>query len=147
VVKGDSLYKIASDHGISLDALRKANPNVEPRKMKVGQVLQIPAAPPATATAPANAERPIEGAEQTYTVKAGDTLTKIAKIHKTTIEALKEANNLKTDRLKVGQKLKIPPPKTTNAPANPASGPTSGAPRGAQLADTNPVWTAVIGRC
>jgi 5'-nucleotidase/UDP-sugar diphosphatase len=43
-----------------------------------------------------------------YLVKSGDSLTRIAKTHGTTIKALKSANNLESDRIVVGEKLKIP---------------------------------------
>jgi len=43
-----------------------------------------------------------------YVVKSGDTLTRIAKVHGTTVKALKAANNLNNDRIVVGSKLKIP---------------------------------------
>lgn len=45
-----------------------------------------------------------------YTVKAGDTLGKIAKAHHTTVASLKAANGLKTDIIAVGKKLRIPSP-------------------------------------
>jgi LysM repeat protein len=47
-------------------------------------------------------------AKTVYVVKSGDTLTRIAKVHGTTIKALKSANNLNNDRIVVGSKLKIP---------------------------------------
>jgi LysM repeat protein len=43
-----------------------------------------------------------------YSVKQGDTLTKIALAHGTTVRALRAVNALKTDRIVVGQKLKVP---------------------------------------
>jgi LysM repeat protein len=43
-----------------------------------------------------------------YVIKSGDTLTRIAKAHGTTVKALKTANNLSNDRIVVGSKLKIP---------------------------------------
>jgi|SRR5580658_9939854 5'-nucleotidase/UDP-sugar diphosphatase len=43
-----------------------------------------------------------------YLVKSGDTLTRIAKVHGTTIAALKSANQLTSDRINVGEKLTIP---------------------------------------
>ena len=43
-----------------------------------------------------------------YVVKEGDTLGLIARKHGITIAALKKANNLKADRIYVGQKLRIP---------------------------------------
>ncbi len=46
--------------------------------------------------------------EKVYTVKSGDSLGKIAVEQKTTIKALKAANNLKSDTIVVGQKLKLP---------------------------------------
>lgn len=43
-----------------------------------------------------------------YLVKSGDTLSRIAKIHGTTVKAIRQANNLTSDRLSIGQKLLIP---------------------------------------
>lgn len=43
----------------------------------------------------------------TYTVKSGDTLSKIAKKHNVSVADLKKWNNLKSDVIKVNQKLKI----------------------------------------
>lgn len=49
--------------------------------------------------------------EQQYvevTVKRGDALEKIAKANGTTVAAIKKASNLKTERLNIGQVLKVP---------------------------------------
>ena len=46
--------------------------------------------------------------ETLYVVKSGDSLTRIAKVHGTTVKALKAANGLENDRIVVGAKLKIP---------------------------------------
>ena len=46
---------------------------------------------------------------QTYTVKAGDNLTKIAKKYGTTVQVLVDLNNIKNkDLINVGQVLKLP---------------------------------------
>lgn len=42
------------------------------------------------------------------TVQSGDNLTKIARRNNTTISALKSANGLTSDMIRVGQKLRIP---------------------------------------
>lgn len=42
------------------------------------------------------------------TVKRGDALEKIARANGTTVEAIKKANHLSTDRLKIGQVLQVP---------------------------------------
>lgn len=44
----------------------------------------------------------------TYTVQAGDTLSLIAQAFGTTVSRLKEMNHLKSDMLKIGQKLSVP---------------------------------------
>ena len=43
-----------------------------------------------------------------YTVKSGDTLSKLAVDYNTTISAIKKANSLTSDNLRIGQKLQIP---------------------------------------
>ncbi len=45
---------------------------------------------------------------KTYKVKAGDSLERIARNHKTSIASLKNLNNLKNDKIVVGQELRIP---------------------------------------
>lgn len=111
VQKGDSFYTIGKKHGVSVKAMTAANPGVDSTKLKIGQKLVLPAPAPAaatpTATAPGTAVADV-GGEKTYTVKSGDTLTRIAKSQGASVKAIKSANNLTTDRIKVGQKLKIP---------------------------------------
>ena len=113
VVKGDTLGKIAKKNGVTLKALEAANPGVVPTKLKVGQKLTLPAggaAAPAATGASAGTDLTAGSTEggETYAVKSGDTLTKIAKSHGTTVKAIEAENNLSTTKIKVGQKLKIP---------------------------------------
>ncbi len=108
VVKGDTLGKIAKAHGVSLKALEDANPNVTPTKLKVGQKLQIPAGG-STSAAPTTSVSADTGSGETYTVKSGDSLSKIAKANGVTLKALEAANsNVDPNHIKVGQKLNIP---------------------------------------
>ncbi|WP_100332396.1 3D domain-containing protein [Bacillus xiapuensis] len=46
-----------------------------------------------------------EAASSTYTVKRGDTLWSIARAHKTTVNQLKQWNNLKSNNIAIGKKL------------------------------------------
>lgn len=50
----------------------------------------------------------LSGDDRSYTVKPGDSLEKIARAHQTTIQGIKTANGLKTDRIIVGKTLVIP---------------------------------------
>ena len=61
-----------------------------------------------TQKAKAKAAKKTKSKTSTYTVKKGDTLAKIAKKYKTTTANLKKLNNLKTTKIKTGQKLKVP---------------------------------------
>lgn len=49
-----------------------------------------------------------QGTFKVYRVKAGDSLEKIARSHKTTVEKIKQYNGLDQDLIVVGQELKIP---------------------------------------
>ena len=51
-----------------------------------------------------------------YVVKAGDTLEKIAKLHGTTIQAVRTANRIKSDLIHPGQKLQLTPGGSGAAP-------------------------------
>jgi LysM repeat protein len=119
VVSGDSLAKIAKNHGVTLKELQAANPSVIPTKLKIGQKLTIPAGGSAAASSVAPAFAVGETSAASYTVISGDSLTKIAKAHGTTVKAIEAANGLTTTKIKVGQKLKIPS-KVAVAPVAPA---------------------------
>jgi LysM repeat protein len=54
------------------------------------------------------APAPSRGAGHEHVVEAGHTLSAIAQAYGTTIQAIKDANNLKSDNIYVGQKLFIP---------------------------------------
>ena len=103
---------------MTLKALEAANPGVVPKKLKVKQKLQIPAAASETAAAVTpDATAPTASGEEIYKVKSGDTLTKIAKQYGLSVKAIESENNLSTTKIKVGNKLKIPVKAEAAAPA------------------------------
>jgi LysM repeat protein len=129
IAKGDTMAAIAHKNGLSLKALAEANPSVNPKKLQIGQKVQIPAGTAAVAaTSPTGATpaaagdaAPSEGS--LYVVKSGDTLMKIAKTHGTSFKRIMAMNELKTTSIRAGQKLKMPAAKA--ASAEPASAPAS----------------------
>jgi LysM repeat protein len=139
IVKGDTLKKIATAHGVSLKALTKANPNVDPSKLKVGQTIQVPASSGAAASLgfaePGKGDAGAGAGGVVHTVRPGETLTRIAKQYGTSVKAIRAANNLKTDRLLVGQKLKLPTTHASTASADATSTSTSST---SKLTATNP---------
>ncbi|MBY0529273.1 MAG: LysM peptidoglycan-binding domain-containing protein [Rhabdochlamydiaceae bacterium] len=50
---------------------------------------------------------PAQSAESSYRVKAGDSLEKIARAHKISVESLKKLNQLQSDKIIIGQELKV----------------------------------------
>ncbi len=128
IKSGDIAYNIAKTHGVSLKSLKDANPSVDLGKLKVGQTIQIPAAGaanPKTAATTLKSDSVNEpaatGTTTAYTVKGGDTLSKIAKKHGTTAKAIRAANGLTSDKINVGQKLKIPGKTATAETVEPAT--------------------------
>ncbi len=127
VAKGDSFYSIGRKYGVGMNAVAKANPNIIPTRLRIGQKVIIPAAAPKPVVA-----LPTLDAPNTYTVKRGDTLGHIALKYRTKIANLKSVNGLTSDFLKIGQKLTVPARATVPlAPvptAAPALSPTTGLP-------------------
>jgi LysM repeat protein len=102
VEKGDSLSKIAKRYGTTVDALVRINELCDANQIFVGQVILLE---------DLNVD---EDAEQTatstviVTVEVGDSLTKIAKRHDTTVETIMELNDIDDPNLLfVGQELVI----------------------------------------
>jgi len=90
VVKGETLYAIATKYGLTVDKLKQIN-GLKSNIINVGDVLKLK-----------------EGSkETTYKVVKGDTLWGIAQKYKTTVDKIKKDNGLKTDALEIGQKLVI----------------------------------------
>ena len=92
VKKGDSLYSIASKYNTSVSEIVRLN-NLVNNNLQIGQVLKIPQVG--------------SNNNQTYIVKSGDNLYGIAKKFNTTVDSIKEKNNLVSNNLQIGQKLII----------------------------------------
>jgi LysM repeat protein len=121
----DSFYTIAKQFHVTVKAIQEANPGLDPKKLKVGKDINIPA-PTATQTA-VNSDPTAPKATATadsadmYTVKPRENLTVIAKAHGTTPKAIIALNSLKSDRIKAGDKLKMPAAKTATSTTPPAA--------------------------
>lgn len=96
VKKGDSLYAIANQYGITVNELKNAN-NLTSNNLNIGQTLKIPT----------TQKQPPTNDEEIYIVKAGDSLYKIANMYGMSVNELKNLNNLTSNTLMIGQKLKV----------------------------------------
>ena len=99
VKKGESLYSIAKEYGVTVAALKEAN-NLTSDTLQIGEILKIPEETmiPETPSKPSNL----------YTAVKGDSLYSIAQKFNTTVDAIKNANNLTSNVLQIGQTLIIP---------------------------------------
>lgn len=99
VKKGDSLYSIANKYNTTVDELKRIN-NLTSNILSIGQVLKLPS----------DKASNVEKEENTisYTVQKGDSLYSIARKYDTTIDRIKDLNNLTTNLLSIGQVLLIP---------------------------------------
>ncbi len=116
VGKGDTLYSISRKYQITVAELRAANNLSESDVLKAGQKLIIPDADIGNAVALSSSTKndstnttTAEVKTQSYIVKKGDTLYRIAKDNNLTVAKLLAINNLDNNEvIKVGQKLKVP---------------------------------------
>lgn len=116
VKSGDYLGKIADKNHVTVKNIMKWN-RLKSTKVHVGQKLKIykngsePTAEKSTAansSTKSSSESSSKKTTLTYTVKSGDNLLKIAKKYpNVTVEDIKKWNNLKSDKINVGAKLKI----------------------------------------
>ncbi len=135
---GDTFAKVAKNHGVGVKAILAANSGVDAARLKIGQKIQIPATQPASSDQATHKDgtpkgtamkldKPSPGSSGDYSVKPGDSLIKIAKSHGISVKTLKSVNGLKTDRIHVGQTLKMPAAaaavskETASAPGTPAT--------------------------
>ena len=119
VQRGDSLSRIAKKHGVTVAALAAANNLDTKALLRLGQSLVVPAPSKRAAAAPAPAaalDIPA-GESATYVVAKGDSLSKIAAKHGTSVRALQSANKLSSTTIRVGQKLRVPKAGAVAAPA------------------------------
>ena len=110
VKAGDTLYRIAYNHGISLTTLLSINGLSETSTILPGQQLVVSGSAKTTATTTTTTSAKTVSystGASTHTVKAGDTLFRIAKNNGLTLSELKALNGLTSNYIRVGQVLKV----------------------------------------
>ena len=125
---GDSLSRIAQRHGVSLTRLARMNDLPPTGWLYSGQILQMPGSASPAQAAPnpvsqAGVTNQNVGAAQSYTVRPGDSLTRLAERYGVSLTRLMSMNGLTSARwLYVGQVLRVPgAPRPVVQPAPPVS--------------------------
>ena len=94
VKSGDSLSEIAQKYSLKLSTLKSIN-NLTKNTVYIGQKLKL--SPSSNAST-----KP-----QYHKVKNGDTLSEIAEKYQLSIKRLKSLNNLRSESIRIGQRLKV----------------------------------------
>lgn len=98
VKSGDSLYKIASQHNVTVDQLKKEN-NLSGDMIYVGQTLRIPGK---SVQAPVQTNK-----NKRHKVVSGDSLWSLSNKYGTSVKQIKAWNNLTSDVIYTGQNLRV----------------------------------------
>lgn len=125
VEQGETLFGISRQYGVTTAEIQSWN-NLDGSQLSTGQELTIFRPDESTAeTEPIPDEIPEDVAEDTtpreslvrdrdgergttyYTVRSGDTLTRIANEHNMTLSELRRLNDLQTDLLSIGQRITV----------------------------------------
>jgi LysM repeat protein len=122
VQPGDTLFRIATRFGVSMDAIRAAN-GIYGDRIYAGQTLIIPDPNAPASPPPANSGDPSGGV--THVVQPGETLFTIGLRYNLVWTRIQAANGLAGTTVYTGQRLIIP---TNAAPANPPPDPGTSAP-------------------
>jgi len=111
VKRGDTLYSIAKNFGVSVDDLMAVN-GLTDTKLSVGQTLLIPSTKERAEVTVSEkgtvAPPPSPESYLIHEVKEGETLYRISLMYGVSIEQIKLLNHIKEDVIVVGEKLRIP---------------------------------------
>ncbi|MGG0586943.1 MULTISPECIES: LysM peptidoglycan-binding and 3D domain-containing protein [Priestia] len=103
VKAGETLFSISQQHNVTVEDLKKWN-GLSSTLIYANQTLQIGST---STDSPSSSTPTTTSSNHTYTVKSGDTLYRIAKNNGTSVQQLKEWNNLSSHLIYVNQVLKI----------------------------------------
>ena len=111
VKSGDTLGKIASKYGTTVNQIKTWN-GLRSYTIVIGQNLKVgrtkTGGSSGTVRSGGGSSSGSSSIKATHTVKAGETLSSIARKYGTTPDKIKKANGLRSDMIKIDQKLKIP---------------------------------------
>lgn len=113
IQSGDTLWDLAKRFDTTVAELCELNGLNKDSVLQIGRVIDVPTGDSkemeiTKETATQYQPSTYEGVGQSYLIASGDSLSRIAKKFGTTVDALKAANSLTSDRIYSGQKLLIP---------------------------------------
>ncbi len=113
VEKDDTLYKIANKFGTTVDKIIKDN-DLKSNTLTIGTVLIIDDVKGVSSVLECYGNDEVSFNQDKYIVQKNDSLYSIAKKFNTTVDNLKQINNLQSDILTIGEELIIPKNSSNN---------------------------------
>ncbi len=110
VRRGDSLARIAKRHHTTVARLKRLN-GLKSSRIRAGSRLKLPGYTRSHKSHYAKSRK--RSRSTRYIVRKGDSLGRIAKRHHTTVSRIKRASGLRSNKLRIGQRLTIPGGKRT----------------------------------
>lgn len=129
VQKGDSLWSIAQKHNLTVARLLSANDVAKDAALQIGQEIFLPVSgESAPALITPEEPEPVSTGAEVHVVRGGDTLSGIAGNYGVSVNAIKDANNLRNDLIQIGQRLLVPGGVSPSASPPAETAPTPAAP-------------------
>ena len=114
IVEGESFASLAKQYGTTTDRIQKLNPDVDPRRIQIGQKIRVKGGEPlskvtATTTTTTTTTTTVAAGEEVYhTIESGDTFGHLAVKYETTSKRIQELNpDLDPTKLQLGQKVRV----------------------------------------
>lgn len=105
---GETIQGIASAYGVDPGELMRVNGLRGARDLQAGAVLTVPGNGASGGVGDDGAGSAIESVSRVHVVRRGDTLAGIARRYGVGVAEIKELNGLRSDLIRVGQRLRIP---------------------------------------
>ncbi|MCD4748378.1 MAG: LysM peptidoglycan-binding domain-containing protein [Thermoanaerobaculales bacterium] len=102
VRRGETLSRIAQRYGTSINAIMRSNNLRSAHRIYPGQRLKVPVRGSSVPSGPS-----FNPAEGTHTVRRGESLYSIARCYSTTVDRIRRDNNLSSNTIHPGKKLKV----------------------------------------
>ena len=99
VRRGESLWYLAKKNKTTITAICELNNIDRDKPLKLGKTIKIPIG--------GDAKDFNKPKKKYYKVRRGDTLSEIAEKHRISVKKLKRLNNIKSDMIRIGQKLRV----------------------------------------
>jgi membrane-bound lytic murein transglycosylase D len=105
--RGETLSHLANRYGVSVSAIRAANGNISPQRVRAGQVLAIPTASSTSRVASATATTKVADTRY-HRVRAGESLWTIARRYDVSVTQLQAWNDMgRRSTIRSGQRLRV----------------------------------------